>query len=180
MNDGRSASGRSALELRREFDQSFALAAQPSREVPEGFLAIGLCADPHALRLADIVGVQPLGAITRLPSPLAALCGLVGFRGAILPVYDLRLLLGYAPQLAPRWIVVAAASPVALAFDSLDGHLRPGRDARSRASGVQGSRRHAHEILQGDDGARPIVAVASVLDEIRAAASRADTQPPKE
>lgn len=176
---------RSAAQLRHDFDQSFAQAPQEAAQAQgsEDYLAIRLGADAHALRLAEIAALAPLAALTRVPGPCPELLGLIGSRGRLVPVYDLRALLGYAapalPRSAtggppgtpglPRWQVVLAAQPVALAFDSFEGHLRLPRQAATAGSGP--THRHVHEVLHaGPAGVRPIVSLASVLEVIRVAA----------
>ena len=124
MNDQRTEPSATAAQLRRAFDQSFAEAARTETAALVDFLAIRQGADPHALRLADIAHVLPLSTITRFPSQLPELLGVIGFRGAIVPVYDLRMLLGYVRQEPARWLVITAAWPLALAFDAFDGHVR--------------------------------------------------------
>lgn len=175
----------SAAQLRHDFDQSFAQAPQEAPEAAgsEDYLAIRLGADPHALRLAEIASLAPLAALTRVPGPCPELLGLIGSRGRLVPVYDLRALLGYAapalPRQAPggppgtqglpRWQVVLAAQPVALAFDGFEGHLRLPRQAAAADSGQ--THRHVREVLHaGPAGVRPIVSLESVLEVIRVAA----------
>ena len=55
--------------------------------------------------------------------PVPELVGMVGIRGTVFPVYDLGMLLGCPRAAAPRWLVVAAAGPIALAFGAFDGYL---------------------------------------------------------
>jgi hypothetical protein len=153
--------GGTAAQLRQAFDASF---AEPLREAtvpPEAFLAIRVDADPHALRLADVASLLPLDAVTPLPSPLPELLGVIGHRGAVLPVYDLRTLLGYPGAAAPRWCVVLAAAPLALAFDGFDGHLRVPRQHGERL-----------DVLQLDGQVRPVVPTAALLATLTAAAQR--------
>jgi chemotaxis signal transduction protein len=168
MTHGRDRSAWTAADLRRDFDQVFAQPPCASRDAPDDFIAIGLCGEPHALRVIDVSGVLPLNKLGRFPSPVAELCGVIGLRGALMPVYDLRMLLGYVPRQAALWLAVAAAAPVALAFDTLDGHLRAGRDARAQQPGAEDGRRHVREVLRDGPGLRPIVSIASVLDAIQA------------
>jgi chemotaxis signal transduction protein len=167
----------SAAQLRQEFDQAFARPVQAGAAPMEDHLAIRLRGDAHALRLDEVATLAPLGTLTRFPSPRPELLGVTGFRGAIVPVYDLRALLGYGAPDAPRWVVVAAAQPVALAFDVFEGHLRLPREARALEAPGQGRgpgaaaapRRHVHEVLHAQGGVRPLVSIASVLDTIRGA-----------
>jgi purine-binding chemotaxis protein CheW len=174
MNDATTArdgarQGLCAHQLRQEFDQSFAQPPQQAAGATEDYLAIRLGADPHALRLSEIASLAPLAAPTRVPGPCPELLGLTGFRGRLVPVYDLCALLGYASPALPRWRVVLAARPVALAFDGFEGHLRLPCHAPAAGSGQ--AHRHVREVLHaGEAGVRPIVSLESVLEAIRVAA----------
>ena len=173
MNDQRTEPSATAAQLRRAFDQSFAEAALTETATLVDFLAIRLGADPHALRLADIAHVLPLSTITHFPSQLPELLGVIGFRGAIVPVYDLCMLLGYVRQEPARWLVITAAWPLALAFDAFDGHVRVPREASARRTGTEHSRRHVQEVLHVNDTVRPVVSLASVLETIKASVQQA-------
>lgn len=158
----------SASELRRAFDRSFAEVQRTGTIPQDDLLAVRLGADPYAIRLSDIAGLFADKQITRLPSRVPALIGIAGFRGVILPVYDLTLLLGYSSTALSRWLVIAAGVPVALAFDAFDGHLRLSRDAIAPAeSGTDLSRTHVREVARTSGGVRAIVHIPSVLDAIK-------------
>jgi len=170
---GAARRGLSAAQLRQDFDQSFAQAPQEAAAAMEDYLAIRLGADPHALRLAEIASLAPLEAPTRVPGPCPELLGLTGFRGRLVPVYDLRALLGHAAPALPRWRVIALAWPVALAFDGFEGHLRLPRQAAAPAQGKERAQLHVREVLHAGEagaGVRPIVSLESVLETIRVAA----------
>jgi len=158
---------RTAAQLRHDFDSAFAEAAREATQAQDDFLAIRIGADTHALRLAEIVHLMNLTAWTPLPGPLPAMLGVIGFRGAIVPVYDLRLLLGYPAQEPPRWSVVVGDPPVALAFDAFEGHLRLAQAAHVRQADGEAARRHVRELLHTGDMIRPVVAVASLLEAIK-------------
>jgi purine-binding chemotaxis protein CheW len=164
-----SDASRTAAQLRQAFDQSFAEAVHTRTEPQEDFLAIRLGGDAHAIRLADVAHLLPLTSLTRFPSPVAELLGIIGFRGAIVPAYDLGALLGYAAQDRPRWLVIAAARPIALAFDTLEGHLRLTRGAGAQQRDAEPSRRHVQEVLRANEQVRSVVAMVSILATIRTA-----------
>jgi len=44
--------------------------------------------------MAEVSGLFADKKVTRLPSPVSELSGIAGLRGAVLPVYDLAMLLG--------------------------------------------------------------------------------------
>lgn len=153
-----------AAQLRAAFDQSFASAPSLETEAVEQFLAIRIGADRYVLRLADVSGLFADKPITWLPSPLPELLGIAGFRGTMLPVYDLGALVGYPRTPAPRWLLVAASAPVALAFEAFDGYLTlKGAVVRPE---VQARHDHVRETLQ-TDVASPVIHVPSVLNWIR-------------
>jgi purine-binding chemotaxis protein CheW len=117
-------------EMRRAFDRSFAEARRAGTDAVVDLLGIGVAAEPYALRLADIRAVVADRTPLRLPGSDARLLGVVGLRSSLVPVYDLAAVLGHPPVTAPRWLVVTVARPsVALAFSTLDGHLRVSEEA---------------------------------------------------
>ena len=153
-----------AAAFRDAFDQSFAHAVGTGPAAVVDLLAITVGGEPYALRLSEVSGLFVDKAVMWLPSPAPALLGVAGFRGTVLPVYDLGRLLGRDKAAAARWLVVAGGASVALAFERFDGFLRvpPERlmpDARDQARG------HIREILDGESP-RPIVHVASLLERL--------------
>lgn len=132
-----------ASDLREAFDQGFSLpVADASAGVAvEDYLAIRVAGEAQLLSLSEVASLLPLRSVTRLPSPLPALLGIAGYRGSIVPVYDLGALLGYPPavqaEAPPRWMVIAAAQPVGLAFETFEGHWR--RTAEDRGEALAGA-----------------------------------------
>lgn len=153
-----------ATELREAFDRSFAQAARADPGAVESLLAIRVGADRYGLRLGELSGVFADKKITRLPGPVSQLLGLAGFRGAILPVYDLGMLLGAPKALAPRWMVVAAAARIGLVFEGFDGYLSVGDAVIVPEAQTEVAEGHVREIVRTD--ARPIICVASILEAI--------------
>jgi purine-binding chemotaxis protein CheW len=159
-----------ADELRRAFDRSFSLTpkADAGAAIVENLLAFSIGSHAYALRFAEVSGLFVDKKITWLPSPVSELLGVAGLRGALLPVYDLGMLLGYARTAAPRWLLITAAVPVGLAFNRFDGHLSVPAEAIVPEVRNDGPRRHVREILQAEV-ARPIIHLPSVLETIRQA-----------
>jgi len=166
---------RKAIELRQAFDQSFAAAPPDAAARFEDLLAIRVGPDPYAIRLSEVSGLFAGKCVTRMPNAVAEFLGIAGFRGTVVPVYDLRRLLGYVAQDVPRWLLMAAAAPVALAFDLFEGHLRVSHEATAREERVEHAGRHIREILpvgaagsqSGTEAVRPILDLDSVLDTIK-------------
>lgn len=168
-----------AESFRQEFDHSFARARLPAETAFDDLLAVTIGGQPHILRLAEIAAVHADQRIVPVPSTEPWLIGIVAFRNTLAPVYDLRLLLGFPEGPPPRWMVLARApSPIALAFDRFDGHLRVPAGQVSTAGGDGTPRLHVRGVLQQQDLARPVIDLASVIEAIARKVRRDD--PPKE
>jgi chemotaxis signal transduction protein len=166
-NDGRAYVR--AGTLRREFDEAFARVAGRQGAPVEDLLAIRVSGDPYALRLAECAGLFVDRNVTPLPTAVPELLGLAGFRATLVPVYDLRALLGYPRGEAPRWMVSATGSAVvALAFDAFEAHLRVERAALVADDAP--AQRHAPRLARLPGGARPLLSVPSLLEAIEARA----------
>jgi purine-binding chemotaxis protein CheW len=157
-----------AAELRLAFDRGFAEPVRLDAAIREALLAVRVDTQAFAIRLSEISGLFADKKITPVPGSHAALRGIAGFRGTIVPVYDLQIVLGHsaAPGAAmPRWLVIAAAAPVALAFAAFDGQLRVPRDAiLPQPSGARG---YARELVQSRKFAGPLLHLPSVLEAIK-------------
>ena len=163
---------RTAAQLRQAFDCSFAEPAHIDREPHEDFLQTRVGAHLHLFRLVDIASLLPLETLTQFPTPLSELLGMTVSHGVIVPVYDLHALLGYPASDAPRWLVIAAARPVALAFGAFEGHLRLARSTGAQRGSAQPSRQHVLEVLNAEGLARPVVSMASILKTIETMVQR--------
>lgn len=156
--------------LRRDFDQTFAQPVDTSAPVMADVLLIYLGGQVHALRLSDVMHLHPVTAVTSVQGPLPELTGVEGFRGEVLPVYDLRLIMGTQAGTPAQWCVVARQLPVALAFDGFERHLRCPADTLSvNADSGVAMQRHLDGWLRTPQGTWPIVDVAAVLRWIQSA-----------
>jgi purine-binding chemotaxis protein CheW len=155
-----------AAELSRAFDRSFAELPRRDTTVRHDFLAVKIGGDPYAVRISEIAGLYADKKITPVPARITTLLGIAAFRGVIVPVHDLRTLFGYASTGAPRWLVVTAQLPVALAFDGFAGHLRLSGDAMSGYSGRHATHGYVSGVVREHDHAWPIVDMAASLEAI--------------
>ncbi|HEV8679354.1 MAG TPA: chemotaxis protein CheW [Stellaceae bacterium] len=152
--------------LRDAFDRSFAEARAPAPPASEDLLAVRIGAEPYALRLSEIAGLFAERRITPLPGSTPALLGIAGFRGTIVPVWDLAVLLGHEAE-AVRWLAMAAAEPVAFALAAVDGHLRIALDAIVASTAGDGPQPHVRHFARLPGPMRPIVHLPSVLEAVR-------------
>jgi chemotaxis signal transduction protein len=166
-----------ALLLRREFDASFSEPTRTRRTASIDLLAIRVGADAYALRLSAVAGLFVDRKVTRLPGASPDCLGIAGFRGAVVPVYDLRVLMGHeGGGVPPRWLVVVAAAAVALAFDATDCTLRLPAEAVAGAAPGEAVAPHVREVVRSAaSGAdlRPLIDLDSVVESIRRRARQA-------
>jgi chemotaxis signal transduction protein len=161
-----------ALELRRAFDDSFAVPAGIKDRETVDLLEITLAGARYAIRTDEIGGIHLDLVVTPLPSPVPELTGIASLRGAMLPVYDLGLLLSVGAS-AGRWIVLDAARTVGLSFGEFRGHVRieAGRFASHHAG--QGTADATSQFVRADAGVHSVVSVPSLVEFIRQRASGA-------
>jgi chemotaxis signal transduction protein len=177
LNVAASTAGRAA-ELRLAFDRGFAQPIETDATVKTDLLAIRVGAETCAFRLREIAGLFVDKSITRIPGSAPALLGIAGFRGAITPVFNLQSLFGRSTTATPRWLVIAAGAPVALAFDAFDGQMRVSPDAiLPRPPGAQ-TLSYAREFVRTKARVYPVIDLPWILDAIKT--QRPDIKPREE
>lgn len=166
--------GANAEELRREFDRSFALPARVASADLEDVLALRVAFHGYAVRSRELSGVAVLPKITQVPSPTPGLLGLVGVRGALVPVFGLPQLLGYEPGTeALRWLLLLGAEePLALAFHALESFGKVPKSAFSADVGRKLQGEHVEETVTLAGSARPVIAVTELAATIRSRLGR--------
>lgn len=157
---------RRAQDLRGAFDAAFAQASQTGTRAERDLLAIALGNGLFAFELGDVAGIYSNKKIVRIPSNAAGLLGIAGFRGSILPVYDLSVLIGLAPLEKPRWLAIAAKVGIAVAFDAFDGYLRAAPDAIAMNESTENGREHVRHLLRTPEGIRAVISLPSALGKI--------------
>ncbi len=158
--------------MRAEFDRAFASPAAPPARNRAQLLGIRVGGDPFALPLGGVLAIHVDRKIVPVPSASPTVIGIASFRGALAPVHDLRLLLGYPARTPTRWLVlVAGATPLGLAFDAFEGQI-----AAATTQAVQGSfsrppaaggRSRSAELTRGliqtGDTIRPLLDLGALL-----------------
>ncbi|HEY8551616.1 MAG TPA: chemotaxis protein CheW [Vicinamibacterales bacterium] len=165
-------------KLREEFDRSFATLPEPP-PVLEDLLEVVTGTLTCVLRLRELRAINAGVRVTPLPTPVPELIGVAEFRGDALPVYDLGALLGRPAGAHGNRIdiAIAAARPVALAFDRTGRHHRAGARDILPCVGEGTSMPHVREMLHVDGVVRPIVSLASLVADIE---RRAEPRPSPE
>jgi chemotaxis signal transduction protein len=169
-----------AAELRVAFDRGFAAPPPPTAPPHLDLLAIRCAEHGFALPLADVLAVYTERKIVAVPSPIPELLGLVGVRGLVAPVYDLRSLLGYGGGAAPRWFaLVRAPEPFAVGFELFEQHLRvPLADVIVATADAAGPHPFARGSVRLATGPRPLldltVLFAAVTGRRKGALERED------
>ena len=98
-----------------------------------------------------------------MPVSDARLLGIASFRGAIVPVYSLAVLLGHPPTPGPRWLVIAAEAPVAFAFELFESHLRVSADEILPQQSDTQRRGHAPDFVRGADAVRAVLRLHPII-----------------
>lgn len=167
MTVGLSRLATRAAALRVGFDRSFAEPAQLEMAAMEDLLAARVGDDVFAIRLSEIEGLYVGKKVTRVPGGDPALLGIAGFRGMIRPVYCIATLLGRSAEATSRWLVMAAAAPIALAFDGFERHLRVASETIRPRDVNAKDHPYARDFVPVQQFVRPILHLPSILDEIR-------------
>lgn len=157
-----------AAALRLAFDQSFATAREARTETPVNLLALRVGGDPYAIRLSEVASLHADRIVVPVPSANPALLGLVGFRGSMAPVFDLRTLLGYPGAASARWLLLLrAAEPVGFAFDLFESHLLLSAESISSVEVSAGSSPFIRGLVRAADGVvRPLIHSASLIEAV--------------
>ena len=157
-----------AAKLRATFDAGFAVQQAAGAGAEVDMLAIRVAGHGYALRLSEVLAVHAERPLTPVPSPVPALLGLVGVRGLVVAIYDLRLLLGYGAGPAPRWLALArAASPIGFAFEAFEAHWRlPLGAVVTGMAGEDHGNRFARGSVKTDAGPRPLLHLPSLIESV--------------
>ncbi len=150
-----------AAILRAEFDRAFAEKPAEAAEAPLELIAIELAGETFLVSLEEVAGLHADRVVAPVPSPDPKLLGLVAVRGLLAPAWELRALLGFPRAPAPRWLLLAKARPIALAFDRLAAHLRLPRAALTPAT--EHARPHVDALVRTPNGVQPKISLASIL-----------------
>jgi purine-binding chemotaxis protein CheW len=118
-----------AAELRDAFDRAFAEPPAGPRAAYRELLRVRLAGEPFALALVEVAAIHVDREVVAMPATAPELLGVIAVRAQIVPVYDLRAVVGAPRELAPRWLVIARDAPAAFAFDGFDGLVRVAADA---------------------------------------------------
>jgi chemotaxis signal transduction protein len=156
-----------AGELRQAFDKGFARPPGETDANTEALLAIAVASGAYALRLREITGLHIHRKIIPLPGAPSDLLGLSSFRGALVPIYDLRQLLGHSAATVPRWqVLVAGQAPVGLAFDRFEAYLDVPIDALARDARPDAGRPYIVGAVQSSGTVRSLLSTVSIVEAI--------------
>jgi chemotaxis-related protein WspB len=137
-------------------------------------LVFRVARDEYAVEAGRVVEVVPRVALRTLPHAPEALAGMLRYRGRVLPVIDLGVLLGGGPcppRLSTRIIVVDhSASPrgepgLGLIAEYVSDLRRVDDDRVVAASPLLGQNPFLGPIVSADPGLIPLLALERVLAE---------------
>ncbi|MBL9037550.1 MAG: chemotaxis protein CheW [Archangium sp.] len=155
--------------LRRDFDQAFALPITRLADVNERFVTLRVSGMRHAVRVRELSGLSVIRHITTVPRGAPGLLGLVGLRGALVPVYSLAALLnGGAPERVARWLLLhgAGANIIGFAASEFDGYAEIPRATVHRLAASEASRSHVKEVTHAEGHALGVIDLAAVAQVV--------------
>lgn len=156
-----------AAQLRHEFDHSFALPPPSAAADVVDLLAIRIAGDAFAIRVRDIIEIAAQRKIVPVPAAARDLLGLAGIRGAIVPVFGLASIFGYAIE-PVRWLVLCGAhDPIALAFSELEGHTRIAKSALHVDDSPHPIRPYVKELVRADGMVRAVISIPLLVATLR-------------
>jgi len=164
-------------DLRRAFDQAFAVPPPPPLAELESLLVIQVDGESFAMRIGELVGLETRRKIVALPLDNLAFLGLAGLQGRLVPVYSLAFLLGYTGARTDegRWLAVGGAGdPVGLAFTGLKGYIQVDRSALSALGKAEQGRGHVQGVLRFASETCYVLSIPSILAEINRWGNRLD------
>jgi chemotaxis signal transduction protein len=100
---------------------------------------------------------------------------MAGIRSALVPVYGLSLVLGYAPsEAATPWIALCDKDdPVGLAFEDLEGFVRVPKTAVHARTQEGSTWRHVTNLVRVGAETRPLVDVGLIVQALKGGHTRA-------
>lgn len=159
----------SLAAMREAFDAAFARARDITQRPSTDLLEVRIGGRPYALLMTELAAVRPTASLTRVPTSAFALIGLTQVGLRLVPVYDLRLLLGHEADTPPGCFVVTAGEPaVAMAVDAYERHQRVPNDRVSVGDAREAGTMVNGAVVDVDGSPRPIVSLHAVLESIRA------------
>ena len=157
-------------ELRNVFDRARAAPfSSGASEQTENLLAIRVCRDAYAIRVGEISGLATARKIVVFPTPIPELLGVASIRGALVPVYSLAALLGYAIETeGTRWLALCGTEePVALAFSDFEGYLGVALTQLYAAEQKGVTRAHVEHMVRATDMVRAVVSIPLLREAIQ-------------
>lgn len=156
-----------ARTLQDTFDRMFSAPPRGQDAPREALLVLRVGPDCYAVRRSEVAGAFAGKRITRVPSAVAELLGVVGLRRAIVPAYDLRALLGAGRGETSRWLlVVAGPVPAGLAFDALEGHEQVPREAMASEPRTHASAEFINGMVRLRERVLPVLDLPSIVQRI--------------
>jgi purine-binding chemotaxis protein CheW len=151
-----------AVALREAFDASFATVPPAARAPEDDFIVLGMGTARRALALRQLGGFHADLEIVPCLSTEPDFLGLAVFRGLLLPVYDLALLVSEPAGSTHRWIALNPARDFAIAFERIEATFRA--PAAGDRSAERVLARHGHLL--------PLIDLPSLEQRLRERADR--------
>lgn len=153
-NNDTIGSERHLAELRRVFDETFALPPPQPAQARTEFALVVAGGQRYAIRMSELAGLEVNRKIVPMPEGPRGLLGLSAVQGQLIPVFELAVLLGAGARGgAPRWIALHRSQElVGLAFDEFQGSCRLPANALHPLEPAQERAPLSRQAIQVDSG----------------------------
>jgi purine-binding chemotaxis protein CheW len=167
MSTEAASRSKSATDLHREFDETFAVPPPVSVE-HESLIMLRVAGEALAVRTLDITGVAKRRRILPIPTRVPGLLGITAIRGQLIPVYDLATLLELPSAAgAGSWLMLAnPEAPIGLIFDEFEGQLDIEGSCLYESDGSD-SRKYLGLMARAGAARRAVIDVPGLVKEIR-------------
>ena len=152
--------------LRSEFDESFAHPARAPDGASIGLLEVTVAGQAFLIRVSEVSAVYADKAISALPGAAPDLLGVAGFRGSVVAIFDLGLLLGLHGASSHRWVIQARNEHIGFALESFIGHAQVPAGTL-HATREPGATDTGQEVAQIRGVSHPLIELSSVVDRVK-------------
>jgi purine-binding chemotaxis protein CheW len=146
--------GQRLAELRRVFDETFALPPPQPAQAQLEFALVVAGGERYAIRMSELAGLEVNRKTVPMPAGPRGLLGLSAVQGQLIPVFELAALLGAGGRGgAPRWLALHRSQElVGLAFDEFLGSRRLPAEAVHALDPAPGRAPLSRQAIQVDSG----------------------------
>lgn len=152
-----------AEQMRRTFDEAFAVPPAPARREETRYLAVRVGGATYGIPMGELAGIYHQRKVVAVPGGHGAMLGIAGIQGRLVAVYSLAKLLGVAEEPSSWLAVCQGASGLALGVVGMEGQFSaPAEALHAPAEGMA----HLAGSLRRGAGVVHVLNLASIIQRI--------------